>query len=118
MDGHAGQDVSLAYHLNYKMFGKNCFGCDNDSDNLDFSRVYVKGREYKQFIGEAPGDFYVEIEPHTGIMTRMRKQVTVVFSLDCEKGSGTKCESPAMPFPALENLSGVSLPAFELTEDI
>ena len=118
MDGHAGQDVSLAYHLNYKMFGKNCYGCKNDVDNLDFNSVYVNGNGYEQFIGEAPGDFYVEIEPHTGIMTRRRKQVTVVFSLDCEKGSDTRCESSVMPFPALENLNGISLPMFELTEDI
>ena len=118
LDGKAGQDVSLAYHLNYKMFGKNCYGCDNDVDNLDLNTVYVNGNKYEQFIGESPGDFFVEIEPHTGIMTHRRKQVTVVFSLDCEKGSGSECASPVMPFPALENLEGASLPMFELTEDI
>ena len=108
----------MAYHLNYKMFGANCYGCGNAADDLDFSGVYVNGNEYEQFIGEAPGDFYVEVEPHTGLMTRRRKQVTVVFSLACEKGSGTRCESPVLPFPALEHLAGVSLPMFELTEDI
>ena len=86
------------------MFGKNCYGCGNDVDNLNLNNVYVNGNQYKQFIDGAPGDFYVEIEAHTGIMTHRRKQVTVVFSLDCEKGSGTQCKSSVLPFPALENL--------------
>ena len=118
MDGHVGQDVSLAYHLNYKMFGKDCYGCDNALDALDFSSVYVNGSEYRHAIADTAGPFLVEVEPHTGIMTRRRKQVTVVFSLACEQGSGTRCASPVLPFPALENLQGASLPMFELTEDI
>ena len=74
-------DVGLAYNEQYRMFGKHCYGCN---ETLRLDEIYLDGEEYKDRIAkENHGDFYYEVEPNTGLMTRTRMDTTMVFTFYC-----------------------------------
>ena len=75
--------MDLAYNQNYKMFGKNCHGCNI---SLDLNQIYLNNEPYLSVINdENPGDYLIEIEPHTGIMTKTKIDSTMIFTFDCYK---------------------------------
>ena len=59
---------------------------------------------------------YIEIEPVTGVMTKVVRQYTMVYSMECgAEISSTAC---AMPFPSMKAYSGRQWPVFNVTEEI
>ena len=72
-----GQDVGLAYGQQYKIFGANCYGCDT---KRAMENIIMDGKIFSATVDTVPSENFIEIEPVTGIMTRMRRSFTVVYS--------------------------------------
>ena len=98
------------------MFGKNCYGCNQ---TLDLHLIYLNNDTYLSHLNKDydPGEFVLEVEPNTGIMTRTKTESTIVFTFDCYKSEPSRCKY-MLPFPAFDELKGKSFPVFELTEEI
>ena len=62
-----------------------------------------------------PGANYVEIEPITGIMTKMNRTYTMVYSISCARNDNCPNYSQ-LPFPDLDKLKNKQFPIFMVSE--
>ena len=72
--------------------------------------VYINNVPLSDIKETSPGDNFIEIEPITGQMTRMRRSYTVVLSLDCYDFSTVgECSGSygSLPFPSLKNFKNM-----------
>ena len=66
-----------------------------------------------------PSKDFIEIEPVTGVMTRMRRSYTMVYSIHCFDTQTNECQSYSqMPFPSLDMFKNKQFPVFNVTEEL
>ena len=111
----SGQSISLAYNLPYLIYGQDCYGCNQDKQ---MSSVTVDERAYSEQIASTPGEDYIEIEPVTGLMTKMRRSYTVVYDIRCLSDNSETCNYAQLPFPSLEQFKRLQVPIYNVTEEI
>ena len=72
------------------MFGAGCKGCNFDHD---FDNVNINGKKIAAYMADKQEDVnYIEIEPVTGVMTKMVRSYTMVLSLYCyERNTISQC---------------------------
>ena len=72
----------MAYEQLYSLYGANCYNCDTDRA---MESVYIDDVPMRDLVANvtSAGDNFIEIEPITGVMARMRRTYTVVLSLYC-----------------------------------
>ena len=109
-----GQNVELAYGQLYTIYGANCYGCDADEA---MRTVTIDGEQLTPATDSS--ESYVEIEPVTGVMTKIYRSYTMVFTLSCFDTQLSVCYNYGqMPFPDLDEFALVSIPIFNVTESI
>ena len=79
------------------------------------NNVKVDGVQMSTIVGTEPGDNFIEMEPVTGVTTKMRRSYTVVFSID---SFNTTTGDDQLPFPSLDNFKQKKFPVFNVTEEI
>ena len=72
--------MSLAYEQLYSIYGAGCYGCDT---SRAMENVYIDGQPLAWQVANSSSDNFMEIEPVTGVLTRMRRSYTMVFTLAC-----------------------------------
>ena len=82
--------------------------------------VYINNVPIEELVASSPGENFIEIEPITGTMTRMKRSYTVVLSLECyDESTVTRCGKPAiLPFPSLYEFKNQAIPIFNVTEEM
>ena len=81
--------------------------------------VTMNGQPYKDEVATEPSKDFIEIEPVTGVMTRMRRSYTMVYSIHCFDTQTNECQSYSqMPFPSLDMFKNKQFPVFNVTEEL
>ena len=107
----------MAYDQPYEMFGGDCYGCGYKHS---MEGLKVDGVPYEELIAQTPSDNYIEIEPVTGVMTKMVRSYTMVFSIGCfEDAIEGSCQKYSqLPFPSLDAFRNKKWPIYNVTEEI
>ena len=63
------------------MYGAGCKGCDF---SRDMPNVFIGDQLASEYFEGKDDDVnYIQIDPVTGVMTKMHRQYTMVFSFEC-----------------------------------
>ena len=103
----------MAYNNDYSLFGANCFNC---SSVAEIDNVFIDGVRLSTYAKlSTPGEWYLEIEPLTGTLVNMKRQGTILMTLDCYESNN--CDD-ILPFPSLKGYTRWSFPVYNFTETI
>ena len=108
----------MAYQQLYTIFGAGCNGCDFQHD---FGIVNINNQTISEYMGDKQANVnFIEIEPLTGTMTKMRRSYTMVLSLNCyDRSSICNCTNDSQkPFPSLKTYKHQKIPIFSVDEGI
>ena len=115
---NSAANVQMAYEQLYNVYGAGCYGCDTDRK---MEHIYINNKPLSELKETSPGENFIEIEPITGQMTRMKRSYTVVLSLECYDFSTVgECSGSygSLPFPSLKNFKNMQIPVYNITEEI
>lgn len=76
--------------------------------------VIIDNESLGDTIGVEPGDNYIDMEPVTGLTTKMKRSYTMVYSIGVFNDTTMK----QLPFPSLDNFVGKKFPLYNVTEEI
>ena len=79
----------------------------------------MDGQKYVNQVSLVPSSNYIEIEPVTGTMTKMKRSYTVVYTITCYDTQTYQCKTYSqLPFPDLDPFKNKQFPVYNITEEI